>query len=233
MLDVLLALVAGLLTVAAPCILLPLPIVLGSSVGRTSRTRPIFLALGFAATFAVLGLTLHVIVQRACLPPGSLRSVAAVLLGLFGLSMVWPTPFERLVGHLGKLTSWAGERARTAGSGNLGGLLVGVIIGLVWAPCAGPMLGTILTLVAQQAELARAGLLLAAYAVGAAIPIMLIAYGGQAVTARVRGFARYAGALQRAFGVILVAVAVAVYFQYDVHLQSKILDALPSLVPNL
>lgn len=229
MLQVLLALAAGVLTVAAPCILLPLPIVLGASVGRTSRTRPLFITLGFVLTFAALALTLNFLIQSLGLAPNTLRNGAAIVLAIFALLMIWPTPFERLTAHLSGLINRAGEASQHASSGNLGGFVIGVVIGAVWAPCAGPILGSILTLVAQQADLAVATVLLLAYSIGAGLPMLAIAYGGQALTTRVRSFARYSGRVQQVFGVIMLGLAAAIYLQYDTLVQAKLLDILPSV----
>ena len=93
--------------------------------------------------------------------------------------------------------------------------MLGTTLGLVWTPCAGPVLGSILTIVATSRDTAWASALLVVYAVGAAIPMLAIAYGGQAVTTRVRSIARISPRLQQGFGVVVIAFAVASYFQYD------------------
>ena len=83
-----------------------------------------------------------------------------------------------------------GRGAAPRTEGNLGGFLLGTTLGLVWTPCAGPVLGSILTVVATSKDTAWASTLLVVYAIGAAIPMLAIAYGGQAVTTRVRSIAR-------------------------------------------
>ena len=93
--------------------------------------------------------------------------------------------------------------------------MLGTTLGLVWTPCAGPVLGSILTLVATSKDVAWASLLLVAYAIGAALPMLAIAYGGQAATTRVRSLARISPRLQQGFGVVVIAFALAAYFQYD------------------
>lgn len=232
MLEILLAIFAGVLTIAAPCILLPLPILLGASVGQKSRTRPLFITLGFILTFAVLGLTLNFIIQNLGLHPNALRNGAAAVLALFALFMIWPMPFERLSMRFSGVINRANQAGQRAGSGNLGGFGLGVVIGVVWTPCAGPILGAILTLVAQEQDLARAGILLIAYAIGAGLPMLAIAYGGQALTTRVRSLARYSARIQQVFGVVLLLVAAAIYFQYDTLLQAKLLEIVPLLNPK-
>lgn len=233
MFEIFLAFIAGILTIAAPCILLPLPILLGSSIGQTSKTRPLFITFGFILTFAALGITLNAIVQNLGVDPNLLRTGAAILLAIFALFMVWPTPFERLAGHLSTLVNRASKTGQSAGTGNWGGFVMGVVIGIVWAPCAGPILASILTLIAQEKDLAKASGLLIAYAIGAGVPMLAIAYGGQAVTTRVRFIARYATRLQQIFGVILIALALAIYFQYDTKFQAWLIERLPTINSNL
>jgi cytochrome c-type biogenesis protein len=77
------------------------------------------------------------------------------------------------------------------------------------------VLGSILTVIATSKDTAWASLLLVGYAIGAALPMLAIAYGGQAVTTRIRGIARHAPRLQLAFGIVVIAFAIASYFQYD------------------
>jgi cytochrome c-type biogenesis protein len=171
MLNLVLALLAGLVTVAAPCTLPMLPILLGASVGQTGKARPAMIALGFVMSFSAVALL------------------------------------------LGGITSSAGSSASR--QGNIGGFLLGTSLGLVWTPCAGPVLGSILTVVATSSDTVWASALLIVYAIGAAIPMLAIAYGGQAVTTRVRSIAKISPKLQQGFGAIVIAFSILSYFQYD------------------
>lgn len=215
MIEPLLAVLAGLLTIAAPCVLPMLPVVLGASVGQASRWRPVFIASGFALAFCVVGLLFSAASQAAGLSQETLRDAAAVMLLVFGLLMLWPHPFEwlsvRLSGVLNRVHA-AGDRA---GVGNAGGFVLGMTLGALWTPCAGPVLGSILALVATAPGTGRAALLLGCYSVGAALPMLAIAYGGQYASTRVRQLARNTRRLQQVSGVVVVLVAVAMYLQYD------------------
>nr|WP_271502501.1 cytochrome c biogenesis protein CcdA [Bradyrhizobium sp. CCBAU 11357] len=214
MLDLLFALLAGLLTIAAPCTLPMLPILLGASIGRAGHLRPAMIALGFVVSFSAVALALGAITRVFDFDPNVLREAAAALLLGFGLLMLWPAPFEWLSI---RLNGWLdlGNTGATQREGALGGLILGTTLGLVWTPCAGPVLGSILTLVATSRNLGWAGTLLVAYAIGAAIPMLAIAYGGQAATTRVRSLARISPRLQQGFGMVVIGFAVAAYFQYD------------------
>jgi cytochrome c-type biogenesis protein len=215
MVDILLALAAGMLTIAAPCVLPMLPIIFGASVAQTSRTRPLFITLGFVISFAALGFAFGIFSDLLGLSADTLRDVAIVLLLIFGLLMIWPRPVEWVSARFNPLVDRVGGIGFRAGSGNAGGFVLGLTLGVVWTPCAGPVLGSILTLIATSRHLGHAALLLFVYAIGAGIPMLGIAYGGQYATTRVRGFARHAHRVQQGFGVAVILIAVALYFQVD------------------
>ena len=214
MLNLVLALLAGVLTVVAPCTLPMLPILLGASVGQTSKARPAMIALGFVISFSAAALLLSAIIDIFDFDPNVLRTGAAILLLGFGLLMIWPEPFEWLSIRFSGLASSPAGNA-TLRQGNIGGFVLGTTLGLVWTPCAGPVLGSILTVVATSKDTAWASALLVVYAIGAALPMLAIAYGGQAATTRVRSIARISPRLQQGFGVVVIAFAVLSYFQYD------------------
>jgi cytochrome c-type biogenesis protein len=197
--------------VAAPCTLPMLPILLGASVGQTGKMRPAMIALGFVMSFSMVALLLSAITRVFDFDPNHLRNAAVVVLVGFGLLMIWPTPFEWLSVRIGGVS---GNMAASR-QGVIGGFVLGTTLGLVWTPCAGPVLGSILTVIATSKDTAWASLLLVVYAIGAALPMLAIAYGGQAVTTRVRRVARIAPRLQQGFGIVVIAFALLSYLQYD------------------
>ena len=209
-----LALLAGVLTIASPCVLPVLPIILGTSVAQTSRTRPLFIASGFVLAFGALGILLGVVSSAASLAQDALRNAGIALLALAGLSMLWPAPYQRLMARFGGPLQRLG--AAGAGASNGGGFVLGMSLGAAWTPCAGPVLASILTLVVRSQDLGWAALLLGCYAIGAGVPMLAIAYGGQFATTRIRYIARYTERLQQGFGALVLFTAAALYFQYDV-----------------
>ena len=219
MIQILLAILAGVLTIGAPCILPVLPILLGTSVNQQSKTRPLFITLGFVLVFCITGLFLSIIINQLRLNPDLLRNIAIVILGVFGLFMLWPLPFEKLTQGMNGLINKANQTAAEAGDGNLGGFVLGCVLGIIWTPCAGPVLGSILTLIATQKNLVEAGILLFAYSVGAGIPMLLIAYGSQWATTKIRSVAKYSVAIQKIFGILIIATALLFYFRYDLILK--------------
>jgi cytochrome c-type biogenesis protein len=215
MFNLLLALLAGVVTVAAPCTLPVLPILLGASVGQTGKARPAMIALGFVTSFSTAALFLSAITRIFDFDPNVLRTGAAILLLGFGLLMIWSAPFERLSIRVSGLINTTSAGNSVSRQGNIGGFLLGTSLGLVWTPCAGPVLGSILTVVATSKDTAWASTLLVVYAIGAAMPMLAIAYGGQAVTTRISSIARISPKLQQGFGAVVIAFAIASYFQYD------------------
>ena len=229
MIEIALAFAAGLLTAAAPCILPLLPVLLGASIGQQDRWRPLFLVAGFIIAFSGFAILFGSFSTVLGLSPDTLRKVSIILLGSFGILLLWPRPYEWLMARSSGLLSFADRIVPRAGSGHVGGLVLGLTLGVLWTPCAGPVLGSILTLIATSESVARAALLLVTYAIGAGIPILLIAYGGQYATTEVRRFAPYTPALQRAFGAAVLLVALAFYTQYD----TIVAVWLSELYPNL
>ena len=233
MLQILIAILAGILTIGAPCILPLLPILLGASVGQTSKTRPFFITLGFVVTFSVLGLLLSYLVMHFGLSSNLVRNIAVIMLGVFGFFMVWPAPFEKLTIHLNTLINKANVIGLKAGKGNFGGFVLGIMLGIIWTPCAGPVLGSILTLIATSQDTAKAVILLFAYSIGAGIPMLIIAYGGQVITTKVRLLAKYSRIIQQIFGVLIILSAIAIFLQYDVLIQTKLIEYYPGFQSTL
>lgn len=227
-----LALLAGLLTIASPCILPVMPILLGTSVERPSRVRPLFIVAGFILTFASFAMLLGAVSSTVHVAQQVLRNTGIGLLAISGLLRVWPRPYDWLVARLQPPLERIGAAVAPGvqpGSGNTGGFVLGMSLGAVWTPCAGPVLASILVLVVKAQDLGWSALLLTLYAIGAAIPILAIIYGGHYMTQRVRLVSRYAERLQQVFGVLVMLTALAIYLQVDVLAYARIAAIFPSL----
>lgn len=218
------AFLAGVFTIASPCVLPILPVVLGTAVGQSGRARPLFITLGFTLTFAAFAMLLSVVSNLAGLAQEALRNVGIGVLAVAGLAALWPAPYQWLMARIGQPLHSMGQ----AGA-NGGGFVLGMSLGAAWTPCAGPVLASILALVARSQDLGRAALLLACYAAGAGIPMLVIAYAGQFATTRVRAVARHAQRLQQVFGALVLLTAAAMFFQYDVLAYAWLADRFPNL----
>jgi cytochrome c biogenesis protein CcdA/thiol-disulfide isomerase/thioredoxin len=221
MLQLLLALGAGIATAASPCILPMLPLLLGASVshphasGHASRHRPLFIVLGFIVSFASTAFLFGATTRVLGLSQQALRHAGIAILLVSGILLIVPTLLERVMAPFGRLADLAQRLGNRAGAGHAGGLLLGASLGLLWTPCAGPVLASVLALIATDQQPQHAASMLVAYAVGAGLPMLAIAYGGQTVTARARGLSRHAGTLRQVFGGWVIVTAAAMYFQVD------------------
>ncbi|MBA2720120.1 MAG: redoxin family protein [Chloroflexi bacterium] len=233
MIVLLFAFIAGLLTILAPCTLPVVPLVLGSSVGASRRRIP-GLFLGFGATFIAVTVIFASTLAAAGLTTDRLRLGAAILLGVVGLTLAW-RPLERWVERrLSPVQALASSRlsARTIGGEGLGsGMIVGAAIGLVWAPCVGPIMAAVIAAATATGPSLHAVAIAVAYVAGALVPLIAIARWGRRLTERVDR--RATDRLRRAFGVAMVMVSVVMLTGLDVPLQSRLTAGFPGLSTTL
>ncbi len=227
------AFLAGIVTIAGPCILPLLPIILGTSTVRAHKSRPLFIILGFILSFSVLAVAFGLFGTVLGIKPDTFRTIAAIVIGLFGVVMLFPKLQEAIFVKIQPILHRASPKPDLADTGLWSGFLLGVSLGAVWSPCAGPVLGSILTLVASKQDLLQAGSLLFAYALGAGVPMLLIAYGGQAAAIHARSLAKYGAAIQRVFGVLIILVAIGLLTGVDRDVQAWLITNAPWLFPNL
>lgn len=234
LLETPLALLAGLLTIASPCVLPVMPVLLGASVERTNRARPLFIVAGFILSFAAFAMLLGAVSSQIHVAQTALRNAAIALLALTGLLRIWPRPYDWLAARMAQPLQRIGDAIapdvmKNGNAGNAGGFMLGMSLGAVWTPCAGPVLASILVLVVKAQDLGWSALLLSLYAIGAAVPMLIIIYGGRYITRHVRFISRHAHRLQQLFGVLVIAAALAIYLQYDILAVSWISPYFPSL----
>lgn len=216
-----LAIAAGFLTILAPCILPLLPFLLGTSGGR-SRFRPLAIIIGFVLSFSILGAAFATAGSLLGVGNAALRTIAVVLLLLFGLALLFERAYDKAMARLAAVfATWGATLSRGSATKTdaLSGVLVGASLGLIWTPCAGPILGSILTLANRTSDYVTTALLLFAYALGAGVPMLAIAYGGLQLQARLRGVGAWQGALRKAFGAMIIMTALLILTGYDILLQ--------------
>ena len=215
MILLLLSFVGGMLTILSPCILPVLPFVF-ARVGQPFLRSGLPLLAGMAASFAAVGLLAGVGGGWAVQANEAGRSAALALLALFGLALLFPAPMERLsqpLVRLGSRLAGSAERGAGEGSGTTIGssALLGVATGLLWAPCAGPILGLVLTIAAIEGPGANAAALLLAYSLGAGTSLALALLAGGRVARLLRRSLGAGAVLRRGLGgaVVLSVAAIA------------------------
>src|SRR3954467_859712 len=218
------ALLAGAATAVSPCVLPVLPVVLAA--GATGdRRRPLGIVTGLTLSFTFATVALVYVIDSLGLPDDLLRMVAIVVLLLFGATLLVPALGARVEGWLTRIAPNA-RRGREQG-GFWSGLVVGASLGLVYAPCAGPILAGVITVSASQSFTAGRLAVAFAYGVGSAVVLYALMLGGRRATRRL---SRHAGQLQTATGVVMVLVAVLMLGGYDTRFQTAIASDLPSFL---
>src|SRR5581483_4855407 len=198
-------LLAGLATALSPCVLPVLPILLAG--GATGR-RPLRIVVGLVLSFSVFLLFATWVLHKLGLPQDFLRNLAIVF--LFLMAAVLFVPQLALVVERG-LSFFSRLRPADAG----GGFFLGVTLGLVFVPCAGPFLASITAAAAHESFGLRTVIAAAAYGVGAGVPMLAIAYGGRGLAATLR---RRAATVRAISGVVVAAIAIGLVFHADDHL---------------
>ncbi|WP_426127471.1 cytochrome c biogenesis protein DipZ [Pseudomonas sp. DWP1b1] len=203
----LIAFLGGILTVLSPCIL---PVVPFLFAGVDRSRRSILLTLGgMVLTFALVSSLAVVSTEWVIQANNTGRHVALIVMGLFALSLI----SARVGGWLARPLVLLGNRidpdSRTL-SGPLKSVMIGVATGLLWAPCAGPILGVILTSAMLQGANAQTSLLLVAYGLGSALSLGALIFAGRGLVNRLKASIPVTGWLRRGAGVAVLAAAVVI-----------------------
>jgi len=218
--------VAGAATALSPCVLPVLPIAL--SAGATGgRRRPLGIVAGLAVSFTFATVALVYVISALGLPDDLLRKLAIFVLIGFGVSLMIPPLAARIEAYMSRFAGRAG--VRSGGDGFWSGTAVGASLGLVYAPCAGPILAGVITVSASQPFTAGRLAVALSYGLGSAVVLYFLMLGGRRVMA---SLARRGIGLQIAMGAVMVAVALAMLGNYDIKFQNQIASSLPSFLVN-
>lgn len=213
------AFLAGIVTILSPCILPILPIVLSGSVGGSKR-KPLGIIVGFVLSFTFFTLFLTKIIQLTGIPSDTLRIFAAIVLLLFGISLFTPK-FQKLMEQLfTKLSAFAPKANPNAGF--LGGCIIGLSIGLIWAPCVGPIMASVIALAATSTVTAQTFLITLSYAVGSGVPMFFIMYGGRSLLSKAPQLMQHTERIQKGFGIVMIILALAIFFNLDRNFETFI-----------
>ncbi|OBF63412.1 thiol:disulfide interchange protein [Mycobacterium sp. 852002-50816_SCH5313054-b] len=207
----------GLITGISPCILPVLPVVFFSGLNSTRAARPYLVIAGLVCSFSVVTLAGSALLSALHLPQDAIRWAALVTLTLIGLGLIFP-PLQHLIER-----PFARIPQRETGSHRTG-FGLGLTLGALYVPCAGPVLAAIVV----AGGTARIGppilVLTAAFAVGAALPLLIFALAGRRIAERVAAFRRRQRAIQVAGGITMILLAVALVFNLPAVLQRAVPD---------
>jgi len=202
------AFVAGVITSLSPCVLPVLPIILAGSATSTDRRRPYVIIAGLVLSFTVFTLAGGALLSVLGLPEDLLRDLAIAAMLVLAASL------------LSRRVAWLLERpflflTRRRVSANGSGLLLGLSLGLVFVPCAGPVLAAVTVLAASGEIGARIVLVTGAYALGTAVPMLAIAIGGQRLTSALGLLRTHAESTRKVAGALMGVGALAIALGVD------------------
>lgn len=196
---------------------------------------PVAMGAGMAGSFALIGMFLGALGPALGLDGDSVRLAGAWLLIAFAVVMLIPRFNARFTAWMTPIASAANAAsARLDGSSLAGAMALGGVLGLVWSPCSGPLLASALTLVATEGGAARGALVLGVFGVGAAIPLVAVAYASRRGFGAVRNWIlENAGRLKNAFGLLIGALGIAILTGGDKWVEARIVEILPDAWVNL
>ncbi|OJH78174.1 MAG: cytochrome C biogenesis protein [Stenotrophomonas maltophilia] len=246
MLLLLLAYLGGVLTLLSPCILPVLPFVFARA-DRPFLRSTLPLLLGMAPTFTVVASLAAVGSQWVAQANQVGRWVALVLMAVFAIALLWPTLADHLLAPFQRIGARLSARADAADAAGRGGawtsLLIGIATGLLWAPCAGPILGLVLTGAALNGASVGTSSLLLAYALGAVTALALAVWVGGRVFRALQARLGLGNVVRRVLGVAALLAVVAIGLGWDTGLLTRLsavstarieqglLDAVPGTQP--
>jgi cytochrome c-type biogenesis protein len=229
-----LAFAAGALTILSPCVLPLVPVVLGSAA-QAHRRGPLALAAGLVVSFTVTGFLLATLGAASGFDGDWVRLFGAALLVAAGVALLVPSVQALLTRAATPLADWA--NARQAGMeryGLAGQAAIGVLLGLVWSPCVGPTLGAATVLASQGENLLMVAVTMAAFGLGIASVLLVLASATRALLARWRRRLMAAGgAGKQVLGGLLMLVGVLIFTGGDKRIEGVLVAASPDWLVDL
>lgn len=226
--------VAGALSTISPCVLPIVPVLLASATTEHAFA-PLALAGGLALSYAVLGSVLAWLGSSLGVDTEPFRIAGAMLLAILGAALVFGRVQRRFASAASGIAD-AGNRL-LAGlhlDGIRGQFAVGLVLGMVWTPCVGPTLGAAVALASRGSNLPQVASVMAVFGIGAALPILALAYASRAGLVQARGRLLKAGkAGKTLLGAALLAVAALALLGADKRIEAALVDMSPDWLTRL
>jgi len=194
--NILMAVGAGVASVLSPCVLPVIPIIMAGAE-RNDRLRPLFVVSGLSLSFMAMGAISSLFGAFLIGKTRYIEIAGAVVIMVMGLMVMFDLSIFKRFYRLSNI--------RIKGEGRIGGLILGMALGLIWVPCVGPFLSSTLTMVATSGQLATGIILLGFYSLGLAIPMLIVGYSSQLLQNRIKGMLKHENILRYVTGGTLIA----------------------------
>lgn len=229
-----LSLLAGVLSVLSPCVLPLVPILVGTAL-NTHRFGPYALAIGLAISFTAVGVFIATIGASIGIDQDVFRNIAAFLLIIFGIVLISSGLQEKFASATAGMGSSGNNLLGKVSTDSLSGQFVlGLLLGVVWSPCVGPVLGATITLASQGASLGHVTLVMAIFGLGAGLPLVLLGLLSRQAMMHVRNKLFTAGKIgKRILGVVLLSVGLLIISGLDKEFEAVIVSASPDWLISL
>jgi cytochrome c-type biogenesis protein len=197
--DIGLVFAAGLASVLSPCVLPVVPIVVAGK-SDDHKLRPVLIVGGLAVAFVLMGVLSSLFGSVIGPKMVYVEKAAGVLIAFFGLLLIFNV---NLFKHLGFFSQF-GQKSK----GRFGGFVLGISLGVIWIPCVGPMLSSVLALVATEGKVLTGMGLLFVYSLGFAVPMLIAGYASQFFRNRFRSLGRFPVLINVVSGAVLLALGI-------------------------
>lgn len=220
---------AGVLTVAAPCILPLLPVIVGGSVAQKNDTyknpwlKPIIITASLAVSVILFTLVLKATTALLGVPQSVWSTISGIIVLLFGLNLLFPIAWEKAMvasGLYDKSNQFMGFSSTKTGKTK--DIVLGASLGPVFNSCS-PTYALVVAAILPQSFLQGLTYLLA-YALGLSAVLLLIAFAGQSVVSKMRWLSNPGGWFRKVIGLLFIIVGLSVMFGYDKQFQAYVLE---------
>lgn len=194
--NIALAAGAGLASVLSPCVLPVVPVIMAGAE-REDRLRPLIVVAGLMLSFMAMGAVSSLFGALLVGRTRYLEVAGALVIAILGLMVLFDVSIFKRFYRLSNI--------QVKGEGRLGGLVLGLALGVVWVPCVGPFLSSILTMVGTSGQLLSGVLLLGFYSLGLAVPMLLVAYSSHIIQQKLRALSQQEAVFRYVTGGVLLA----------------------------
>ena len=232
--EIVLAYLAGVLTLVNPCVLPVLPITLAAAI-QSDRRGPVALALGMSLVFVTLGVGLTALGPSIGVSAEQMATVGSALMVVFGLILLVPQFGNQFAAATAGISDGADQKIEmTSDSGFKGAFLGGMLLGAVWSPCVGPTLGGAIALASQSSHLTWAAAIMTGYAAGISTIIIGLGYGAsEAIRTRQSALRVLAQKAKPIMGFTFVAIGLAMFFKLHYTIEGWLLNIMPIWLQDL